>query len=133
MAEGLFDDGSVIRRVNSEGIILAGGGRALLLQLAHPQVAQGVAEHSNFKEDPLSRLNGTLEFTYTVVFGARIEAERISEIVRIIHQKVIGPGYTASDPELLCWVNATLIETALGIYECVFSPLDPHEVETYYE
>jgi len=65
-----FPKGSVIRRVNIEPAIMFGAGRALLLQLAHPAVAQGVDEHSDFKGNPFKRLQGTLEATYAVVFEA---------------------------------------------------------------
>ena len=65
-----FPRGSVIRRVNIEPAIMFGAGRALLLQLAHPAVAQGVDDHSDFKGNPFKRLQGTLEATYAVVFGS---------------------------------------------------------------
>ena len=35
---------------------MLGGGRALLMQVAHPLVAAGVAEHSGYREDPWKRL-----------------------------------------------------------------------------
>src|SRR3989442_10360863 len=41
-AESLFGPASVTWRVNREAVILLGGGRALLLQIAHPLVAAGV-------------------------------------------------------------------------------------------
>ena len=39
---------TIAERINAERIVLAGWGRAILLQLAHPLVAQGVADHSSF-------------------------------------------------------------------------------------
>src|SRR5689334_10339201 len=45
-----FPPEAVIRRVHSEGVVLLGGGRALLMQVAHPRVAAGVAEHSSFRD-----------------------------------------------------------------------------------
>ena len=53
MEDGLFDDAAVIRRVAREGLLLAGGGRATLLQVAHPGVAHGVYDHSDFADRPL--------------------------------------------------------------------------------
>src|SRR3989440_9384676 len=49
---GLFGPGSLTWRVNREGVLLLGGGAALVLQVAHPLVAAGVEEHSNYREDP---------------------------------------------------------------------------------
>ena len=39
---GLFGPDTVTWKVNREAVLLAGGGRALLLQVAHPSVAAGV-------------------------------------------------------------------------------------------
>src|SRR6476661_2280383 len=104
----LFPEDAVIRRVGREGALVMGGGRALLMQLAHPSVAQGVAEHSDFEADPMARLRGTLEATYTIVFGTDEAAARTAASVHAVHDRVTGAGYRANDPELLCWVNATL-------------------------
>lgn len=129
----LFADDAVIRRVDAEGAILLGGGRALLMQIAHPQVAAGVAEHSDFEADPLRRLVGTLDATYSIVFGSEQEAERTAAAVRSVHDRVTGIGYAASDPALLCWVNATLVDTALRVYTALLGPLHAAEREAYYQ
>jgi uncharacterized protein (DUF2236 family) len=128
-----FAADAVIRRVDAEGSILLGGGRALLLQLAHPKVAAGVAEHSDFEGDPLRRLRGTLEATYTIVFGSDEAAAEVAQRVQRIHAHVTGPGYEANDPALLCWVNATLVDTAVTVYSAVHGPLTDAEKESYYQ
>ena len=112
-----FPKGSVIRKVNNEPAIMFGAGRALLLQLAHPAVAQGVQDHSEFKKNPFKRLQGTLEATYAVVFGSDDLARGVGRRIQWIHEFVVGPGYTANDPENLLWVHATLCDTALRCYE----------------
>jgi uncharacterized protein (DUF2236 family) len=129
----MFGDDAVIRWVAAEPALIAGGGRALLLQLAHPKVAQGVADHSDFENDPLPRLAGTLDFLTFVVWGSPEEAERVAANVRRIHEDVTGPGYFAGDPELQNWVNATLTETALDLYGRLFGPLPERVAEQYYE
>src|SRR5438093_12192393 len=72
---GLFGPGSVVWRVGRERVLLAGGPAALLLQLAHPLVAEGVAAHSGFEREPLQRLMATLDATLTITFGDRAQAE----------------------------------------------------------
>src|SRR5919197_1242574 len=67
--DGYFADDSVIRRVSRELLLLLGGGRALLMQVAHPLVAAGVAEHSDYRENPWARLFRTLDVTTRIVFG----------------------------------------------------------------
>ena len=54
--------------------MLFGGGCALLLEVAHPLVAAGVAEHSNFRRDPFGRLQRTLAAISAI--GARAARRR---------------------------------------------------------
>ena len=129
---GVFPPDAVIRRVNGEAALLFGGGRALLLQLAHPLVARAVAEHSEFERDPLARLRGTLNASYTIVFGSRPEAEEMAAAIRSVHERVTGDGYAATDPALLMWVYATLVDTALLVYSTLVAPLDTDEEAEYF-
>jgi len=131
--EGLFADDAAIRQVSGEAILLLGGGRALLMQLAHPQVAAGVADHSDFANDPFGRLRRTLEATYTIVFGSKDDADLVARQLKAIHDRVTGPGYKANDPELLMWVNATLIDTALRVHGRFIRPLRAKDAERYYQ
>ena len=128
-----FPPGSVIRRVNIEPAIMFGAGRALLLQLAHPAVAQGVQDHSEFKKNPFKRLQGTLEATYAVVFGSEHVARGVGRRIQWIHDHITGAGYSANDPSNLLWVHATLADTALRCYEDLVRPLTPADAETYYQ
>ena len=129
----MFPPDSVIRRVNAEPAIVLGAGRALLLQLAHPAVAQGVADYSDFQHNPFKRLRGTLEATNAVVFGSEELAAGVGRRIRWIHDHVTGPSYRANDPENLMWVHATLTETALGCYERIVERLSAPDRETYYQ
>ncbi|WP_210505998.1 oxygenase MpaB family protein [Naasia sp. SYSU D00057] len=121
--------GALIRRprsyaeLSAEGALLAGGGRALLLQLAHPSVARGVAEHSRFAEDPLKRLWGTLEYLYVLAFGSEEETRLVARYVGGAHRGVRGDGYDARDPDLQLWVAATLYDTTVQVAEAVHGPL----------
>lgn len=109
-----------------------GGGRALLMQVAHPQVARGVTEHSGYRHDRLGRLLRTLRPMYAIAFGTPNEARAAAEGVRAVHQRVVGVGYSAGDPALLAWVLATLIDTALVMYRRFIAPLAPGDAEAYY-
>jgi uncharacterized protein (DUF2236 family) len=121
-----------MRRLAREAALLAGGGRAILLQVAHPAVAQGVADHSDFSSRPLDRLRATLRYVYAVTFGTPEEARAVSSMVTDVHRKVAGPGYRATDPGLQLWVAATLYETATLIHGELFGPLDPATAERVY-
>ncbi|MEW2360120.1 oxygenase MpaB family protein [Spirillospora sp. NPDC029432] len=103
----------------AEPAVMLGAGRALLLQVAHPKVAQGVADHSDLRNRPLDRLFGTLDFLMIVTFGTEEEAARMGRAIRRMHERITGPGYSGNDPDLQVWVNATLIDAALFVYERV--------------
>jgi uncharacterized protein (DUF2236 family) len=135
---GLFGPRSLTWRVNREGALLLGGGRALLLQVAHPLVAAGVSQHSNYREDPFGRLYRTLDTVTTIVFGATEEAEEAADRLRRIHTRVKGEAddgtpYVATDPELIMWVHATLVDTSLLVYETYVAPLSLDERSRYYD
>ncbi|WP_017590178.1 oxygenase MpaB family protein [Nocardiopsis ganjiahuensis] len=124
-------DESTFRRVNAEASLLGGAGYAVLLQIAHPSVARGVAEHSDFASRPLDRLRGTLYYVYGTAHGTEEERERVHSIVRAVHRKVRGPGYDALDPELLLWVAATLHRSAVRLYELTVADLSAEEREGF--
>jgi uncharacterized protein (DUF2236 family) len=141
----LYEPGSVTWRINREAILLLGGGRALLLQLAHPLVAAGVAQHSDFRRDPLRRLQRTLELMLTISFADAGSALRAVRQIEKAHARVKGvlredagpfakgTRYDANDPELLLWVHATLVDTSLLVYERFVEQLTPRQRATYYD
>ena len=133
---GLFGPGSMAWRVNAESVLLLAGGRALLMQVAHPLVAAGVADHSDFTREPFERLWRTVDAALTVVFGdteqARAAVERVTAIHRGVRGERDGVPYSALDPELLLWVHATLVDSSIAGYERFVGPLGPDERERYY-
>jgi uncharacterized protein (DUF2236 family) len=129
----LFSDDSLIRRVHRENVVLLGGGRALLLQVAHPAVAAAVAEHSAFRRRRLDRLLRTLKPTLAIVFGTPDQVRVAAGSVNAVHAAISAPGYRAADPALLFWVLATLIDTALLMHALFLGPLDERAAQSYYE
>lgn len=109
----------------SEAVVLAGGGTAILLQLAHPGVAAGVAQHSNFADAPMRRLWGTLEYVTAAAFGNEAEWHFMRERVNLRHAAVTGTTsagepYRADDPVLQWWVTATLCWSAIRAHRRVY-------------
>ena len=133
MREGLYPEGSITRRVNRENVLILGGGRALLMQLAHPMVAAGVDEHSDFRQRPMYRLRRTIRLTMAIVFGDRETALAAARAVNQTHGRVRGERYRALDPDLLLWVHATLVDSALATYETFVKPLPAREREDFYQ
>jgi uncharacterized protein (DUF2236 family) len=144
--DGYFPPESVIRRVGNTPITpFLGGGPAVLLQVAHPLVAAGVTGHSDYRRDLWRRLWRTLLALYLITYGTRAEAERAGEAVQAVHARVqgrtdvelgrfpAGTPYSASDPELMLWVHATLVEGSLRAYHRFVQPLSPAEQERYYQ
>ena len=142
---GYFTPDDAAWRVGRELALMLGGGRALLLQIAHPLVAAGVAGHSGFREDPWKRLEGTMNAVWAVVFGSRSQADRAAARVRAMHRQVngtlaepmgafpAGTPYSALDPGLLLWVHATLVDSALLVHSQWVRPLSEAEQRAYYE
>lgn len=131
---GLYGPDSEAWKLNREAMLLLGAGpRALLLQLAHPQVAAGVADHSDFRADPWRRLQGTLRSYLTIVYGtgtaARAEIRRLNGL----HRTITGPGYHARDPELSLWVHATLVDSTIVVADRWLEPLSRDRRRRYYE
>jgi uncharacterized protein (DUF2236 family) len=136
---GFYGPGSMMWRINREAVLLGSGPAALLLQIAHPHVAEGVAQHSDFATAPFRRLEATVHTTMGLVFGDGPRAERAVSRLNGVHagvrgeaadpmaRDVAGPAYRALDPELLLWVQATLIMTSVRAYERWVGPLTAAE------
>ena len=142
---GFYGPSSEAWRLNREAMLLLGAGpRALLLQIAHPLVAAGVAEHSDFRSDPWTRLSGTLRSYLRIVYGtagaARDEINRLHGLHRGIRGAVLDPGargrhggrYSALDPNLSLWVHATLVDSTIAAYDAWVEPLSREERARYY-
>jgi uncharacterized protein (DUF2236 family) len=138
--------GAVSWRLHREVALLAGWGRAILLQLAHPLVAQGVAEHSAFLREPhghVRRLRRTLESMLALTFGSDDEARRAAARINAIHDRVhgqiaarqgahpAGATYSAHDPDLLVWVHATLLDSFLLTFQLFVADLTESECDRY--
>jgi uncharacterized protein (DUF2236 family) len=142
---GLYGPGSEAWRLNREAMLLLGAGpRALLLQLAHPLVAEGVDQHSDFRADPWSRLAATLRSYLRIVYGstaaAKAEIRRLNQLHRGIRGPVTDPTardrhgerYTARDPALSLWVHATLVDSTIVAYDRWVEPLSHERRAAFY-
>jgi uncharacterized protein (DUF2236 family) len=130
---GVFGPGSRVWTLNREAVIFLGGGRAALLQLAHPGVAQAVAEHSRTREDMLGRFLRTFEHVFAMVYGDLESALATARRLHAIHERIVGTGYAANQPEALLWVHATLWQTSVQISELVMGPLSRAEKDAYWD
>ncbi len=134
--DGYFPPESAVRQVGRESVLMLGGGRALLMQLAHPLVAAGVRDHSAYARNPWGRLAATMIALYSIVHGTREEADAVAARVRAAHARVRGRRgsrpYSASDPDLMAWVHATLVDTGLVMYETFVGRLAPRRQEAFY-
>lgn len=87
---GFFGPQTLVWQVNRERINYLGGLRAILMQLAHPAVAQGVADHSNFQQDPLGRFVRTMSVVQDILFGPTDIAIKAATRVYAKHARVKG-------------------------------------------
>jgi len=141
---GLFGPGSTVWRINREAVTFLGGGRAALLQLAHPAVAHAVDQHSTARADPLGRFVRTFDHVFAMVYGdldgalasARRLHARHARITGTVREDVgawrDGTPYAANDVDALLWVHATLWDTSIQVTELVFGPLPDAVKDAYW-
>lgn len=125
---GLFGPGSATWRIIAEPAAIVGGVRALFVQLLHPLAMAGVADHSEFRADPLGRLQRTSAYVTTTAYGSTRQAFEVARRVRRVHTGVVGVApdgrpYEGGDPHLLTWVSIALTSSFLAT-DRVFAP-DP--------
>ena len=118
-------------------ITYIGGVTAVILELAEPRVRSGVWEHSGFRKDPLRRLRRTGLAAMVTIYGAHSTAEAMIAGVRRMHDRVQGEtprgeAYSANDPELLNWVQATAAFGFLQAYHVYAAPLTLADRDRYY-
>ncbi len=133
-------------RLNADRIVLLGWSRAILLQLAHPLVAAGVADHSSFREGRLTaavRLHETVRAMLSLTFGTAQARDATLARINGIHRRVngrlrqatgtfaAGTHYSAEDPALLLWVHATLLESIPLVYDLLVAPLAEADRNAY--
>jgi uncharacterized protein (DUF2236 family) len=133
---GLFGPASVTWEIWREPATLAGGLPAVLCQLAHPAIAAGVAEFSNFRDAPVRRARNTMTSLYALVFGDLDEALGTCRALYARHRRVqgvvregrrAGEAFRALDPGLLRWVAVSSARCGLQAYETFVRPLTPDE------
>jgi len=136
-ADRFFEPNSISWKVVGHPVALIGGMRALIVQTLHPLAMAGVAQHSDFRADPLKRLRGTSAYVASVVFGDRATAIAAAERVKKIHTRVkgtdpvTGKAYAANDPETMLWVHCTEIHSFLAAYRAYAGELTMAERDRY--
>jgi uncharacterized protein (DUF2236 family) len=143
---GLYGPDSMMWRIGRCHLASTlGAGRALLLQVAHPWVTQGVDHHSRTRTDPLGRARRTFINVLSMTFGSLEQALGAAERVHKVHTYirgaleysaggfVQGAEYRANEVNALMWVHATLWDSALRMYELVVEPVNDADKARYYE
>ncbi len=149
-----FGPDSVVRAVVAEPVTALLVQRALVMDVAHPQVAGAVADHSNFQRRPLLRAWATADAALCLVFGDDQTARAAARQIYAVHEHInghidgrvgdptgTGPdegvggpvSYTAHDATLLTWVWATLVDTAETAFTRWVRPFDPAEARAFYD
>ncbi|MDX6677744.1 MAG: hypothetical protein QOE31_1796 [Solirubrobacteraceae bacterium] len=142
--DSYFTDNSMLRRVHREWAVAFSGPRALLMQATHPVAFEGFFAHSGALDAPYERLARTAKVMDTIAFGSREQADRATRRERAMHRRVrgelaqpagrfpAGTPYAADDPELLLWVLATLVDSALVVYDRYVGSLTHAERDAYW-
>jgi uncharacterized protein (DUF2236 family) len=127
--EGILGPRSVAWQLGGDLAVFLGGGRAALLQLAHPFVAYAIDQHSRTRADVVGRFQRTFRNVFAMVFGelddALAAARRVHNVHTRIHGEIpeqigawsAGSPYHANDVDALRWVHATLVDTTIAVRE----------------
>lgn len=142
-APGVIRQGGIFQRLWGDRVVLVGGPAAILLQVAHPLVAAGIAAHSDYRQGPGHRLLATLDATLTISFGdaqqARAAAAEVGRrhvpvrgvLDQLARSYAAGTSYAATDPDLALWVYATLVHTAYRVHQRYGVRIDAGQREAY--
>jgi uncharacterized protein (DUF2236 family) len=129
---GYFAHDSATWAVHGSMSTVAAGIRALLVQALHPGALAGVAEHSDYRADPLQRLAGTIRWIFSVTYGSTAAAQDACSFVRRLHVPVRGHyedatgdqrRYSANDPHLAEWVHLAFTDAFLSAHEDFIGPV----------
>ena len=143
--DSYFTDSSMLRRVHREWAVAFSGPRALLMQATHPVAFEGFFAHTGAMDAPYERLARTAKVMDTIAFGSREDADRATRRVRAMHRRVrgeltepagrfpAGTPFAADDPELLLWVLATLVDSALVVYDRYVASMSHAERDGYWQ
>ncbi len=132
-----FAEDRPIRLVHADAAMFIGGLRALLIQTLHPLAMAGVAQHSDYRNDPWGRLQRTADFLAVTTFGPADEAQRTIDRIRHVHSFVQGTAedgrpYSANDPHLLQWVHVAEVDSFLAAYQRFgLHPLNQRDRDRY--
>lgn len=130
--------GSLTWRYAGDPRILNAAGYALLLQLAHPTVAAGVRDHSDYANDPWGRLLRSVDYLFLMAFGGQQAAENAGAALRDRHREIRGEhadgsSYHAFEPQAWAWVQATIADAAITGIEWFARPLTTHERDVLWQ
>ncbi len=142
---GYFTDDSMLRQVHRESAVALSGQRALLMQAAHPVAFVGFFAHTGSLDEPYERLARTAQVMDTIGFGTKADADRATRRVRAMHRRVrgvteepvgrfpAGTPFAADDPDLLLWILACLVDSALVVYAKYVRTMSTAERERYWQ
>jgi uncharacterized protein (DUF2236 family) len=128
---------SITWRRASDSRTLFAAGYALVLQVAHPTVGAGVAEHSSYRQDPWGRLFRTLDFTNSLIYAEPPVAAAVARRIRSLHTQIKGvkpdgSRYHALEPTAYSWVHATLFQAIASAHSRFGNPLESDQEQEFW-
>ena len=116
--------------------LLLAGNAAILMEVLHPSVMDGVYTHSSYRTAPTRRARNTLGYLLRTTFGSSQAATSTIEAVKAMHARVEGSRpdgvrYRALDPELIGWVHTCIPWAVMGAFERTKRRLSVDEKNRY--
>ncbi|MEO8699955.1 MAG: oxygenase MpaB family protein, partial [Kofleriaceae bacterium] len=141
--EGILGPRSVGWQLGADLGLFLGGGRAALLQLAHPMVAHAIDHHSRTRSDVAGRFQRTFRNVFAMIYGELDDACTAARRVHAVHTRITGTfanaiggwpagtTYHANDVDALRWVHATLVDTTIVVRELLDGPVEVARKDAY--
>lgn len=142
---GLLGPDSITWHLHQEQWLITAGGRAFLMQAAHPKVAQGALDHSGFAEDPYGRVDRTIQSMAVLIFGTTREVNDMARFINRLHRSVVGTlhetighytagePYSGMEPAALLWVHIAFVDSILTAYKTFVGPLSEEVCDQYWQ
>lgn len=108
-----------------------------ILLTLHPQFAAAAVDHDRVHQDPVTRYRTIARYAYSLVYGTRADAERVSGFVRRNHTRVVGVepitglSYQANAEYELALTQWLLSSSWIAAYEAISGRLSDSERDQF--
>ncbi|MEV6217456.1 oxygenase MpaB family protein [Nocardia sp. NPDC051833] len=136
---GLFGPDSISWKVWSHPAALVGGIRSFQAEiLTSPEAAAAVVDFGTYKDDPVGRLQRTMQYFLTIVFGDTATVDKANLRLGRMHKRITGHtpatgrAYSGVDPLLMLGTHLLTWHSVWVCYEALVGKQSKEDEERYF-